>query len=190
MLIRNKHVLSTFGRRLATFSKTTSIAAAPSRIVPALQFIPSPYSLRCDFSTAVAADSTLEQNPSVIKMKFKERLQAEREAAMIGGGPKRISRQHARGSLTARERLDLLFDEGSFQEMDQLKAHRCNEFGMDQMSFPGDGVVTGHGTVNGRHVYAFSQDFTVLGGSLSETHAQKIVRSWRWPNVSVHRSSA
>eukprot|EP00529_Nitzschia_sp_RCC80_P018992 CAMPEP_0113471552 /NCGR_PEP_ID=MMETSP0014_2-20120614/17035_1 /TAXON_ID=2857 /ORGANISM="Nitzschia sp." /LENGTH=505 /DNA_ID=CAMNT_0000364187 /DNA_START=404 /DNA_END=1921 /DNA_ORIENTATION=- /assembly_acc=CAM_ASM_000159 len=109
-------------------------------------------------------------------MKFKERLQAERDQAMIGGGPKRITRQHARGSLTARERLDLLFDEGSFQEMDQLKAHRCNEFGMDQMSFPGDGVVTGHGTVNGRHVYAFSQDFTVLGGSLSETHAQKIVK--------------
>lgn len=96
----------------------------------------------------------------------------------MGGGEKKIAKQHARGSLTARERLDLLFDAGSFAEVDQMKVHRCQEFGMDkeENKIPGDGVVTGHGTVNGRRVFAFSQDFTVFGGSLSETHAQKIVK--------------
>ncbi len=98
-----------------------------------------------------------DQDPAIHKLRFKERLQKERELALLGGGPKRIARQHERGSLTARERLDLLFDEGTFQELDQLKAHRCTEFGMGDKSFPGDGVVTGHGLVNGRYVYAFSQ---------------------------------
>lgn len=111
------------------------------------------------FSAAVeeADDPAFLRDPSLIKLKFKERLAKEREQAKLGGGPKRIERQHARGSLTARERIELLFDEGSFQEVDQLKAHRCTEFGMDGVTFPGDGVVTGHGLINGRHVYAFSQ---------------------------------
>ena len=118
------------------------------------------------------------QDPSELKSKFKERLQEERNKSLLGGGQERIDRLHARGSLTARERLDLLFDDGTFHELDAFKAHRCKEFGMDEESkqFPGDGVVTGHGKVNGRYVYAFSQDFTVFGGSLSETHAEKIVK--------------
>src|SRR5207237_5893461 len=88
----------------------------------------------------------------------------------------RIERQHAEGKLTARERIALLFDPGSFQELDQLVVHRSNDFGMDAQRIPGDGVVTGYGTINGRLVYAFAQDFTVFGGSLSETHAQKICK--------------
>ena len=111
------------------------------------------------FSAAVADvdDPAFFRDPALIKIKFKERLAKEREAAHIGGGHERIERQHERGSLTARERLELLFDHGSFHELDQLKAHRCTEFGMDDKTFPGDGIVTGHGLVNGRHVYAFSQ---------------------------------
>jgi hypothetical protein len=109
------------------------------------------------FSTAVVQDESFRVHPSIIKAKFKDRLQAEREAALMGGGQKRIDRQHAKGSLTARERIELLFDDGTFQELDQLKAHRCTEFGMADKQFPGDGIVTGHGLVNGRHVYAFSQ---------------------------------
>ena len=99
------------------------------------------------------------QEPSVLKSKFKERLQEERTKSLLGGGQDRVDRLHAKGSLTARERLDLLFDEGTFHELDALKAHRCKEFGMDDETkqFPGDGVVTGHGRVNGRYVYAFSQ---------------------------------
>jgi propionyl-CoA carboxylase beta chain len=115
-------------------------------------------------------------DPSIIKSAFRERLDAERAQAFLGGGQKRIDKIHARGSLTARERLELLFDNESFHELDQLKAHRCTEFGMDEKEFPGDGIVTGHGTINGRVVYAFSQDFTVLGGSLSETHAEKMCK--------------
>lgn len=122
--------------------------------------------------------SSYPQSPSELKSKFKERLREERSKSLVGGGQDRIDRLHARGSLTARERLDLLFDEGTFHELDAFKAHRCKEFGMDEegKQFPGDGVVTGHGRVNGRYVYAFSQDFTVFGGSLSETHAEKIVK--------------
>jgi propionyl-CoA carboxylase beta chain len=113
----------------------------------------------------------------VVKTRFiNERLRQENEKAMEGGGAKRVQRQHDRGSLTARERLELLFDPGSFCELDRLKAHRCTEFGMERNRFPGDGIVAGHGSVNGRTVYAFSQDFTVLGGSLSETHAEKICK--------------
>jgi hypothetical protein len=119
---------------------------------------------------------SLETDPSTVKARFRERLEEERAKALLGGGQGRIDRQHSRGSLTARERIELLFDDGSFMELDQLKAHRCTEFGMDEKEFPGDGIVTGHGHINGRVVYAFSQDFTVLGGSLSETHAQKIVK--------------
>lgn len=103
-------------------------------------------------------------------------LEARRGEARLGGGQRRIDSQHAKGKLTARERIELLLDEDSFEEFDTFVAHRCTDFGMDQQKYPGDGVVTGWGTVNGRQVYVFSQDFTVLGGSLSETHAQKICK--------------
>ena len=103
-------------------------------------------------------------------------LEARREQARLGGGEKRIEAQHAKGKLTARERIDLLLDEGSFEEYDMFVTHRCTEFGMAETKMPGDGVVTGWGTVNGRMVYVYSQDFTVFGGSLSETHAKKICK--------------
>lgn len=103
-------------------------------------------------------------------------LNQQIEAAMQAGGLDKISAQHKKGKLTARERVDLLLDEGTFQEMGQLVMHRSRDFGLDKMVFPGDGVVTGYGNVNGRLVYVFSQDFTVLGGSLSEAHAEKIVK--------------
>jgi propionyl-CoA carboxylase beta subunit len=96
--------------------------------------------------------------------------------AELGGGEARIERQHAAGQLTARERIDLLFDPGSFEEIDKLVTHRCRDFGMEAQIIPGDGVVAGHGLVNGRQVFAFAQDFTVFGGSLSETNAAKIVK--------------
>ena len=105
-----------------------------------------------------------------------QQLDVRRANARLGGGAERIVAQHAKGKLTARERLDALLDAGSFEEFDMFVAHRAVDFGMDQQKFPGDGVVTGWGTINGRIVYVFSQDFTVLGGSLSETHAQKICK--------------
>jgi propionyl-CoA carboxylase beta chain len=103
-------------------------------------------------------------------------LERRRGEARQGGGQKRIEAQHAKGKLTARERLDVLLDEGSFEEYDMFVTHRSTEFGMDKLKVAGDGVVTGWGTINGRMVCVFSQDFTVLGGSLSETHAQKICK--------------
>lgn len=103
-------------------------------------------------------------------------LEAKRAAAMLGGGQRRIDAQHAKGKLTARERLDVLLDPGSFEEWDMFVEHRCNDFGMDQQRVPGDGVVTGYGRINGRVVFVFSQDFTVFGGSLSEAHAEKICK--------------
>ena len=106
---------------------------------------------------------------SSIKSSFKQRLDEARESAILGGGLKRIETQHARGKLTARERVELLLDEGSFREYDMLKTHRCNEFDMEKEIYYGDGVVTGHGLIHGRKVFLFSQDFTVFGGSLSET---------------------
>src|SRR5919106_1850627 len=96
--------------------------------------------------------------------------------AELGGGADRLRRQHNAGKLTARERIDLLFDPGTFQELDKLVTHRCRDFGMGEQLIPGDGVVSGHGRVDGRPVYAFAQDFTVFGGSLSETNAAKIVK--------------
>jgi propionyl-CoA carboxylase beta chain len=96
--------------------------------------------------------------------------------AELGGGQNRLQRQHAAGKLTARERIDLLFDPGTFEELDKLVTHRCRDFGMEGQIVPGDGVVAGHGLVNGRQVFAFAQDFTVFGGSLSETNAAKIVK--------------
>jgi propionyl-CoA carboxylase beta chain len=95
---------------------------------------------------------------------------------MLAGGQRRIDKQHANHKLTARERLDLLFDEGSFTEYDKYVVHRCHDFGMDKQKFYTDGVITGHGKINGRTVYAFSQDFTIFGGSLSETFAEKICK--------------
>ena len=103
-------------------------------------------------------------------------LEERRAVARAGGGAKRIAAQHARGKLTARERLDLLLDEGSFEEFDMFVEHRCTDFGMEATKIPGDGVVTGWGTVNGRAVYVFAKDFTVFGGSLSEAHARKIIK--------------
>jgi propionyl-CoA carboxylase beta chain len=106
-----------------------------------------------------------------------EKLERRRAAARLGGGEARVATQHARGKLTARERIDLLLDHGSFEEFDMFVQQRCADFGMDRADkIPGDGVVTGWGTVNGRAVYVFAKDFTVLGGSLSETHAQKIIK--------------
>src|ERR1019366_6938653 len=96
--------------------------------------------------------------------------------AHLGGGEKRIASQHKKGKLTARERIHFLMDEGSFEEIGMLVTHRSVEFGMDREKYLGDGVVTGYGTINGRLVYVFSQDFTVFGGSLSETHAEKICK--------------
>ena len=105
-----------------------------------------------------------------------EELENRREAARAGGGERRVAAQHAKGKLTARERVDLLLDDGSFEEFDMFVVHRCTDFGMQDEQPSGDGVVTGWGTVNGRQVYVFSQDFTVFGGSLSETHAGKICK--------------
>jgi propionyl-CoA carboxylase beta chain len=103
-------------------------------------------------------------------------LEQRRAEARLGGGEKRIAAQHAKGKLTARERIELLMDKGSFEEFDMFVEHRSTEFGMDRQKIPGDGVVTGWGTVNGRAVFVFAKDFTVFGGSLSETHAQKICK--------------
>lgn len=105
-----------------------------------------------------------------------EHLKTLRAEARLGGGQKRIDAIHAKGRKTARERIDMLLDPGSFEEFDMFKLHRCRDFGMENKHFPGDGVVTGYGTVNGRTVYIFAQDFTVLGGSLSETFAEKICK--------------
>jgi propionyl-CoA carboxylase beta chain len=105
-----------------------------------------------------------------------ERLEERRAQARIGGGEKRIEAQHARGKLTARERIELLLDKGSFEEFDMFVEHRSTDFGMDKAKIPGDGVVTGWGTVNGRTIFVFAKDFTVFGGSLSEAHAQKITK--------------
>ncbi|HEX7784148.1 MAG TPA: acyl-CoA carboxylase subunit beta [Sphingobium sp.] len=110
------------------------------------------------------------------KLAVVEQLEAKREAARLGGGEKRIAAQHSKGRLTARERLDVLLDEDSFEELDMYVEHNCTDFGMETQHIPGDGVVTGSGTVNGRLVFVFSQDFTVFGGSLSERHAQKICK--------------
>ena len=105
------------------------------------------------------------------------KILAERRAkASMGGGQKRIDAQHQKGKLTARERIALLLDEGSFEEFDMFVQHRCTNFGMEKQHFDGDGVVTGQGTIDGRLVYVFAQDFTVSGGSLGEAMAQKICK--------------
>lgn len=104
------------------------------------------------------------------------RLEEKRSAARLGGGETRIEKQHAKGKLTARERIELFLDPGSFEEWDMFMEHRCTDFGMEDQTIPGDGVVTGYGTVCGRLIFVFSQDFTVFGGSLSAAHAQKICK--------------
>ena len=105
-----------------------------------------------------------------------QKLEEKRAAARVGGGAARINTQHGKGKLTARERIELLFDEGSFEEWDMFVEHRCVDFGMPKQSVPGDGVVTGYGTINGRPMFVFSQDFTVFGGALSGMHAAKICK--------------
>jgi len=110
---------------------------------------------------------------TIERLEYLKKIRAE---AKLGGGQKRIDKLHSLGRMTARERIDLLLDKGSFEEFDMFKTHRCTDFGMDEQKYPGDGVVTGHGTIDGRIVYVFAQDFTVLGGSLSETFAEKICK--------------
>jgi acetyl-CoA carboxylase carboxyltransferase component len=110
-----------------------------------------------------------------LKDKIKE-LQEKKEKIALGGGPKRIEKQHSKGKNTARERIDMLFDEGSFQEIGMFVQHHSQDLGMDEKEIPADGVVTGHGTIDGRTVYVYAQDFTTMGGSLGEMHAQKISR--------------
>ena len=109
-----------------------------------------------------------------------ERLDQRRQEARLGGGEKRIAAQHARGKLTARERIELLMDRGSFEEFDMFVEHRSTISGWRRRKVPGDGVVTGWGTINGRTVFVFAKDFTVFGGSLSEAHARRSPRSRTW----------
>ena len=94
----------------------------------------------------------------------------------MGGGKARVQKQHEAGKMTARERIEFLLDEGTFEEFDKLVVHRSKDFGLDKQLYPGDGVITGHGLIDGRNVFVFAQDFTVFGGSLSETHAEKICK--------------
>ena len=108
-----------------------------------------------------------------------EELRRRHARADVGGGDERRERQHAEGKLSARERIDLLVDEGTFVETDKLVRHRSHEFGMEDQVVDGDGFVTGYGLIHGRTTYVFAQDFTVFGGSLSETNARKIVKIWR-----------
>jgi len=119
------------------------------------------------------ADPHVAAHPTLSKTDL---LAAKNQEALLGGGQARIDAQHKKGKLTARERLDLLLDEGSFEEIGKFVMHRAKDFGLDKEYYLGDGVVTGYGTIHGRLVYVFSQDFTVFGGSLSETHAEKIVK--------------
>ena len=118
---------------------------------------------------------TSKQQPQQAKSKL-EKLREHQQQAELGGGPARAEKQHAAGKMTARERVEFLLDEDTFQEFDKLVVHRSRDFGLDQQIYPGDGVVTGHGLIDGRRVFVFAQDFTVFGGSLSETHAEKICK--------------
>src|SRR6266487_5968309 len=116
-----------------------------------------------------------KQQPKQSRTKL-EVLRKKSERAEQGGGAQRVEKQHAAGKMTARERVDFLLDEGTFQEFDKLVEHRSHDFGLDKQIYQGDGVVTGHGLIDGRKVFVFAQDFTVFGGSLSETHAEKICK--------------
>ncbi len=119
------------------------------------------------------ASQQKKQQPPVSKL---ERMRERARLAAEGGGRARIEKQHAAGKMTARERVEFLLDEGTFEEFDRLVVHRSRDFGLDKQLYPGDGVITGHGLVDGRRVFVFAQDFTVFGGSLSETHAEKICK--------------
>ncbi len=110
-----------------------------------------------------------------IKEKIEDLKQRQEKIRQMGG-EKGVEKQHSKGKLTARERIDYFFDEGTFQEIDMFVKHRCTDFGMEKMSIPSDGVVTGYGRVNGRTVYIFSQDFTARGGTLGQMHARKITK--------------
>src|SRR6267378_1507299 len=118
--------------------------------------------------------SSQKQKPA--KLSKLDQLREREERAEQGGGTARVEKQHAAGKMTARARIDFLLDEGTFQEFDKLVEHRSRDFGMDKQIYPGDGVVTCHGLIDGRSVFVFAQDFTVFGGSLSETHAEKICK--------------
>eukprot|EP00884_Botryococcus_braunii_P019306 jgi/Botrbrau1/6059/Bobra.0042s0039.1 len=129
------------------------------------------------YSVLAAIEEEAESDASLYRYKPKVGAVLEAKGRVLqGGGPKRVARQHARGKLSARERIAVLLDDGSFIEAGSLVEHRCTDFGMDKEAAPGDGVVTGSGRIHGRPVFVFSQDFTVLGGSLAEMHAQKICR--------------
>ncbi len=116
-----------------------------------------------------------------------QNLRNRKVSTRLGGGPDRIEAQHKKGKLTARERLDLLLDKGSFHETDPFVVHRTHDFGLEKQKFPGDSVVTGWGTIDGRLVYVFSQDFTVFGGSLGEVHAEKICKILDQALKTAHR---
>ncbi|HET6646690.1 MAG TPA: carboxyl transferase domain-containing protein, partial [Pyrinomonadaceae bacterium] len=118
---------------------------------------------------------TSKQQPKQSKSKL-EALKYRAQQAESGGGLERVEKQHAAGKMTARERIDFLLDEDTFEEFDKLVVHRSRDFGLDQQVYPGDGVITGHGLIDGRQVFVFAQDFTIFGGSLSETHAEKICK--------------
>lgn len=121
-------------------------------------------------NAAAAASIPIDQHPAQVKRLFRQNLQF----TAANGGSQRVAKQHARGSLTAMERVQLLFDSGTFRELDCHVKHRCTDFAMEH--FAGDGVITGHGTIHGQPVYVFSQDFTVYGGALSEANAEKICK--------------
>jgi acetyl-CoA carboxylase carboxyltransferase component len=111
-----------------------------------------------------------------------DRLRQRQAEAEAGGGPARVEKQHEAGKLTARERIEFLLDDGTFEEFDKLVVHRSQDFGLEKQLFPGDGVVTGYGLIDGRTVFVFAQDFTVFGGSLSRKRMlRRFVRSWIWP---------
>ncbi|KAI9182923.1 hypothetical protein H9P43_003835 [Blastocladiella emersonii ATCC 22665] len=152
---------STMSRVAGALLRRRAAAAVTARPVAAAPAIAA--------RRSYASGSTAEQS-------LLTRIEKKRQEALLGGGEKRIAAQHAKGKLTARERLTLLLDEGSFREYDAFVEHTCADFGMEKTKITGDGVVTGHGTINGRQVFVFSQDFTAFGGSLSKTHAAKICK--------------
>lgn len=128
-----------------------------------------------EFSVCAKSAQRVLSPPEKLKI-LQQKVDNIKKEALLGGGAERLAKQHEKGKLTARERIELLLDEGSFREYDAFVKHRCTDFGMEKQTFAGDGVVTGHGTIYGRLVFVFSQDFSVFGGSLSETHAQKICK--------------
>ncbi|HEX8087881.1 MAG TPA: carboxyl transferase domain-containing protein, partial [Blastocatellia bacterium] len=119
------------------------------------------------------SEGKIEEKPATDGLK---KLADRNAASFEGGGAERVERQHLSGKMTARERVEFLLDDGTFEEFDRFKKHRCLDFGMQEQQYPGDGVVAGHGRVDGRQVFVFAQDFTVFGGSLSETNAEKICK--------------